>query len=98
MTEGLTLLPQAWGDKRTKEVFAMYLQRMTGHMERAIARGIDRLDVKASVEFMDYAAGDRTVTQPVTVHVGNRCFSFAGKDLFLPGFHGLQPGSTTDFR
>jgi hypothetical protein len=36
---------------------------------------------------MDYAAGERTVTQAVTVHVGNRCFSFVGKDLFLPGFH-----------
>jgi hypothetical protein len=29
------------------------------------------------------------------VHVWNRYFSFALKRLFLPGFHGKCPGSTT---
>jgi hypothetical protein len=66
---------------------------MTGGVERGIARGINGRDVAASVEFIDYAASRLTVTPTVTVHVRNRCFSVAGKDLFLPGFHAQQPES-----
>ena len=109
MTEGLTLLPRAGSDKRTKEVFALYLQRMNGRTGRGLARGMDGLDGGLSTERMTRIgarsvavatkAGDSwlagTVTCPVTVHVTNRYFSFAFKPLFLPGFHGQPAQSTT---
>ncbi|AKK00192.1 hypothetical protein VM99_19715 [Pseudomonas chlororaphis] len=41
---GFTLLPHARGDKRTKEVFALYPERITPHTRRAFAQGIDALD------------------------------------------------------
>jgi hypothetical protein len=44
VTEGHTLLPQVGSDKRTKEVFAMYLQRMNARMGRRFARVMDGLD------------------------------------------------------
>ncbi|KAA0997046.1 hypothetical protein FQ192_04545 [Pseudomonas sp. ANT_J12] len=96
MTEGPTLLPHARSDKRTKEVFALYLQRMNARMARGFARGMDGLDGGLSGEWMDALARcTATVTCPVTVHVWNRYFSFAFKPLFLPGFHGQPPQSTT---
>jgi len=39
VTEGHTLLPHAGSDKRTKEVFVVSLERMTGCMARGIRRG-----------------------------------------------------------
>ena len=52
MTEGPTLLPRAGSDKRTKEVFALYLQRMNARMGRGFARGMDGLDGGLSVQRM----------------------------------------------
>ncbi|PQP05758.1 hypothetical protein C5612_03755 [Pseudomonas frederiksbergensis] len=52
MTEGPTLLPLAGSDKRTKEVFALYLQRMNARMGRWFARGMDGLDEGLSAQRM----------------------------------------------
>ncbi|CAI8732643.1 hypothetical protein EMIT0196P_120186 [Pseudomonas chlororaphis] len=48
MTEGLTLLPAHGSDKRTKEVFALSLERMNAPASRAFARCIDGLDGRVS--------------------------------------------------
>jgi hypothetical protein len=52
VTEGPTLLPHAGSDKRTKEVFALYLQRMNARVGRGFARGMDGLDEGLSGEWM----------------------------------------------
>ena len=44
MTEGHTLLPPPGGDKRTKEVFAVSLERMNGLAAHGIAPGMDAVD------------------------------------------------------
>ena len=41
---GFTLLPHAMGDKRTKEVFALYLKRITAPARRVFAPRMDGLD------------------------------------------------------
>jgi len=48
VTEGLTLLPGHGSDKRTKEVFALSLERMSAPTSRAFARCIDGLDGRVS--------------------------------------------------
>jgi len=54
VTEAPTLLPLAGSDKRTKEVFAMYLQRMKARTGRGFARGMDGLDGGLSVQCMGH--------------------------------------------
>ena len=110
MTEGPTLLPHVGSDKRTKEVFAMYLQRMNARMGRGFARVMDGLDGGLSVrgigrcERKPVAAAapdpmtNGTVAKTATVHVMNRYFSFWLKALFLPGFHGKRPESRKQWR
>ncbi|KAA0971412.1 hypothetical protein FQ185_15730 [Pseudomonas sp. ANT_H12B] len=57
MTEDPTLLPHVRGDKRTKEVFALYLQRMNGRMGRGFARVMDGLDGGLSTQRMACGRG-----------------------------------------
>ncbi|AHL36843.1 hypothetical protein CD58_04855 [Pseudomonas brassicacearum] len=64
----LTLLPHAMGDKRTKEVFALYLKRITGLAGRASASSIDGLDDGLSAARI-FITAIATVADPVTVHV-----------------------------
>jgi hypothetical protein len=75
---------------------------MNGLTGRGFAPGMDGLDGGLSAERMAggwlraAATRDvvrRTIAQTATVHVANRYFSFGLKTLFLPGFHGAQPGS-----
>jgi len=44
VTEGPTLLPRHRIDKRTKEVFALSLERMNARALRGVAPFMDRLD------------------------------------------------------
>jgi hypothetical protein len=44
VTEGSTLLPPLRGDKRTKEVFVLSLERMTGFSGRALDRAMHAMD------------------------------------------------------
>ena len=57
MTEGPTLLPHVGSDKRTKEVFAVYLQRMNARMGRRFARVMDGLDGGLSTQRMACGRG-----------------------------------------
>ncbi|QAX83425.1 hypothetical protein C2E19_06035 [Pseudomonas sp. DTU12.3] len=52
MTEGPTLLPGEQVDKRTKEVFALSLERMNARTARGVARAMDRLDGRSSAQCM----------------------------------------------
>jgi len=54
VTEGPTLLPLTGSDKRTKEVFVLYLQRMNARMGRGFARGMDGLDGELSAQRMGH--------------------------------------------
>jgi len=47
VTEGFTLLTTNGSDKRTKEVFVLYLERMNECLRRALQRTIEPVD-KAS--------------------------------------------------
>jgi len=44
VTEGPTLLPPHGDDKRTKEVFALSLERMNPYLGRGFPQGMNRLD------------------------------------------------------
>jgi len=52
VTEGHTLLLHDGGDKRTKEVFVVSLQRMNGCTRRGSARDMDDLDGGSSAQGM----------------------------------------------
>ena len=52
MTEGPTLLPPARSDKRTKEGFALSLERMTGRSGLGLGEGMRRMDYGLSGEWM----------------------------------------------
>jgi len=52
VTEGPTLLPVAAVDKRTKEVFALSLERMNGLARRGLERFMDWLDGASSASSM----------------------------------------------
>jgi hypothetical protein len=52
VTEGPTLLPVAAVDKRTKEVFALSLERMNGLARRGLERFMGWLDGASSAPFM----------------------------------------------
>ena len=53
MTEGPTLLPHVGSDKRTKEVFEVYLLSMNAQMARGFAPGMDGLDGGLSARCMN---------------------------------------------
>jgi len=44
VTEGFTLLIANGSDKRTKEVFVLYLERMNGRLRRGLQRTIEPMD------------------------------------------------------
>jgi len=52
VTEGPTLLPRHRSDKRTKEVFALSLERMNHPVSRGCAPGMDGLDGPPSEKCM----------------------------------------------
>ncbi len=85
MTEGPTLLSPDKGDKRTKEVFAVSLQRISGLHPQGLARGMHGVDGAVSGAWMCRAG---TVADAATVHVGNRYFWFGNKALLWPGIQG----------
>ena len=87
MTEGPTLLPGNRVDKRTKEVFAVSLQRVNARSWRGFAPGMDWLDEGLSIKPMIRP----TVADDVTVHVANRYFSFGDKDLSFIRSRGKLP-------
>jgi hypothetical protein len=88
VTEDPTLLPPLQQDKRTKEVFALSLERMNARSGRGFAPAMDRLDVEVSAQRMTPAV-HRFVTRAVTVHVWNRYFSYKLETVFLARFHGI---------
>jgi hypothetical protein len=52
VTEGPTLLPRHGEDKRTKEVFALSLERMNPRLRQAFAPAMNRLDGPLSTQRM----------------------------------------------
>jgi len=52
VTEGLTLLPRIRSDKRTKEGFALSLERMTSRSGRGAGSPMDWVDGGLSEEWM----------------------------------------------
>jgi hypothetical protein len=64
VTEGLTLLPRDGVDKRTKEVFALSLERMNVHAARGFASIMDRLDRGSSVPRMVHISLCRLLHAP----------------------------------
>jgi hypothetical protein len=52
VTEGPTLLPAIRSDKRTKEVFVLSPERMTGRSGLGIGGGMDEMDEGLSGEWM----------------------------------------------
>jgi len=94
VTEGPTLLPRHGEDKRTKEVFALSLERMNPRLRRGFAPAMNRLDEPLSTQRIMTRPVRATVTCPVTVHVRNRYFSLTRQPLFCAGFHGRPPAST----
>ncbi|MCK6190712.1 MULTISPECIES: hypothetical protein [unclassified Pseudomonas] len=68
------------------------LKRITGRSGRGVGAGMHGLDSGLSGEWMTPVV---TVAVSVTVLVLNGYYSSCYKRLFLPGFQGKSPASTT---
>jgi hypothetical protein len=80
------------GDKRTKGVFALYLERITARAGLASAQRMNRLDDGSSMPRMAITVRG-TVARTATVHVWNRAVSRNVRSLCWPGLQGNGPAS-----
>jgi hypothetical protein len=82
VTEGPTLLPGNRVDKRTKEVFALSLERMNGLARRGFAPVMDWLDGGSSVQRME-RFGSRDCCMPRNSACPESVFFLRTQDLIL---------------
>lgn len=88
-----TLLPAGAGDKRTKEVFALSLERITALVGQGFASTMDALDDGSSAPPILISMGS-TIAPDATVHVRIRTVSRRAQSLCWPGLQGNGPATS----